>query len=146
MQNVIDMSKDQMFKLRLDADDRRKLDELSVHFSAPAATVVRMLIKDKHREVLPEPTRFDPFTMVRDEEVLEEYVRVLKEIRANTTPEAGASLSAIEAGLQEWQYPHNARIWKALPRMLNEIVRAGYAKRKERHYHATTKATDYLDG
>ncbi len=34
-----------MFKLRLDAQDRQRLDALAEHYSAPAATVLRILIK-----------------------------------------------------------------------------------------------------
>jgi hypothetical protein len=45
------MTKDLMFKLRLDEADRERLEKLAEHYSAPAATVVRMLIKEKHDEV-----------------------------------------------------------------------------------------------
>jgi predicted DNA-binding protein len=42
------MTKDLMFKLRLDDLDRKRLDAVAQHYSAPAATVVRMLIKEKY--------------------------------------------------------------------------------------------------
>jgi len=45
------MTKDLMFKLRLDTADRERLEKLSEHFGAPAATVVRMLIKEKHDDI-----------------------------------------------------------------------------------------------
>lgn len=39
------MAKELMFKLRLDEADRGRLDALAEHYSAPAATVIRMLVK-----------------------------------------------------------------------------------------------------
>ncbi|MGH7435424.1 MAG: hypothetical protein ACRENE_07095, partial [Polyangiaceae bacterium] len=42
------MPKDLMFKLRLDAQDRERLDAVAAHLSAPAATAIRILIKEKH--------------------------------------------------------------------------------------------------
>jgi predicted DNA-binding protein len=41
------MAKGLVFKLRMDEADRLRLDKLSEHYAAPAATVVRMLIKNK---------------------------------------------------------------------------------------------------
>jgi hypothetical protein len=51
MHSAETMTKDLMFKLRLDETDRERLEKLAEHYSAPAATVVRMLIKEKHDEV-----------------------------------------------------------------------------------------------
>ncbi len=42
------VSKDQTFKLRLDEQDRERLDAIAAHLSAPAATAIRMLIKEKY--------------------------------------------------------------------------------------------------
>jgi hypothetical protein len=39
------MAKTLMFKLRLDGSDRQRLDVLAEHYSAPASTVLRILIK-----------------------------------------------------------------------------------------------------
>jgi predicted DNA-binding protein len=39
------MAKTLMFKLRLDDADRERLDRVAEHYSAPAATVIRILIK-----------------------------------------------------------------------------------------------------
>jgi len=46
------MAKDLMFKLRLDEEDRRRLRVVADHFSAPAATAVRMLIKKEYDELV----------------------------------------------------------------------------------------------
>lgn len=46
MQNV-EMPKDKTFKLRLDQSDREHLDFIAQRYSAPAATVIRMLIAEK---------------------------------------------------------------------------------------------------
>ena len=45
------MSKDQVFRFRLDDADRLRLDALAKHYSAPAATVVRILVNEKAREL-----------------------------------------------------------------------------------------------
>ena len=45
------MSKDQIFRFRLDEVDRIRLDALAKHYSAPAATVVRILVNEKAREL-----------------------------------------------------------------------------------------------
>jgi hypothetical protein len=45
---VHDMSKDQTFRLRLDASDRERLDVVAAAYSAPASTAIRMLIKEKY--------------------------------------------------------------------------------------------------
>jgi predicted DNA-binding protein len=41
------MAKGLTFKMRLDEGDRERLDMLAEHYSAPAATVVRILVKEK---------------------------------------------------------------------------------------------------
>src|SRR5258706_6700306 len=41
------MAKDKTFNLRLDEDDRKRLEMLSEHYSAPLATVVRIIIKNE---------------------------------------------------------------------------------------------------
>ena len=46
------MAKDLMFKLRLDAEDRRRLYVVAEHFTAPAAMTIRVLIKQKHDEIV----------------------------------------------------------------------------------------------
>jgi hypothetical protein len=51
VQTETTMAKELVFKMRLDEADRKRLDELAEHYSAPAATVVRMLIKEKCDEV-----------------------------------------------------------------------------------------------
>lgn len=49
--------KDLMFKLRLDEQDRERLDAVAAHFSAPAATAIRILIKEKFDQLPPEERR-----------------------------------------------------------------------------------------
>jgi predicted DNA-binding protein len=41
------MAKGLVFKMRLDEQDRERLNVLAEHYSAPAATVVRILVKEK---------------------------------------------------------------------------------------------------
>ncbi|MBK8212421.1 MAG: hypothetical protein IPK71_01610 [Myxococcales bacterium] len=48
---IAGMSKDQVFRFRLDDEDRLRLDALAKHYSAPAATVVRILVNEKVREL-----------------------------------------------------------------------------------------------
>ncbi len=47
------MTKNLMFKLRLDDRDRERLDVLAERYSAPAATVLRILLKEEF-DALPE--------------------------------------------------------------------------------------------
>jgi hypothetical protein len=47
----LSMPKDLVFKMRLDVADKERLDQLALHYSAPAATVVRMLVKRDADEV-----------------------------------------------------------------------------------------------
>jgi len=39
------MSKDQMFKLLFDADDRARLDRIAAHYATSHAGAIRMLLK-----------------------------------------------------------------------------------------------------
>jgi len=39
------MAKDQMFKLRLDAEDRARLDRIAEHYATSHAASIRMLLK-----------------------------------------------------------------------------------------------------
>ncbi len=39
------MPKDQTFKLRLDAEDRKRLERVAEHYSLPVASLLRMLVK-----------------------------------------------------------------------------------------------------
>ena len=45
------MAKDHVFHFRLDEVDRGRLDALAAHYSAPVATVVRILVAEKFREL-----------------------------------------------------------------------------------------------
>ena len=45
------MAKDLMLNLRLDDMDRERLDVLVQHFCVPAATAIRMLIKERYDEI-----------------------------------------------------------------------------------------------
>jgi hypothetical protein len=45
---TLDMAKDLMFKLRLDAQDRERLDLIAANYSASASTALRILIKEKY--------------------------------------------------------------------------------------------------
>lgn len=44
------MTKKLVFNMRLDEDDRRRLVRLAEHYAAPAATVIRMLVKHAAEE------------------------------------------------------------------------------------------------
>jgi antitoxin component of RelBE/YafQ-DinJ toxin-antitoxin module len=41
------MTKSQTFKLRLDAEDRERLELVAEHFNVPSVTAIRILIKNK---------------------------------------------------------------------------------------------------
>lgn len=46
-----DMAKDQIFKLRLEERDRRRLAALAEHYEMSAAQTLRTLMKEKAREI-----------------------------------------------------------------------------------------------
>jgi hypothetical protein len=48
------MAKDKTFNLRLDEEDRARLEVIAHHLSAPAATAVRMLVKEKYDRLVDE--------------------------------------------------------------------------------------------
>jgi len=50
-----EMPKDKTFKMRLDAQDLARLKAVAEHFSAPAATVIRILIKEKYDAIQATP-------------------------------------------------------------------------------------------
>lgn len=131
MQTVPDMSKDQTFKLRLAAEDRRRLDDLAAHYSAPAATVMRILIKERHAQ-LPPPPRASMVEELRDEHKL--LLSVLKDwseshvgrpIPRVDLDEQGFAL-ALNVSLP--RYP-NASFRGGNARILNDLVRWGYLQR-----------------
>jgi hypothetical protein len=51
MGTLAGMAKDHVFHFRLDETDRGRLDALAAHYSAPVATVVRILVAEKFREL-----------------------------------------------------------------------------------------------
>jgi predicted DNA-binding protein len=57
--------KDLMFKLRLDAEDRKRLEAVAQHYSAPAATVIRILVKEKFDAIRRESLETTPTTKPR---------------------------------------------------------------------------------
>ena len=48
------MAKDRTFNLRLDDEDRARLEVVAHHLSAPAATAVRMLVKERYDRLVDE--------------------------------------------------------------------------------------------
>jgi hypothetical protein len=48
------VAKDITFNLRLDADDRKRLDVIANEYCAPRATALRILIKKEHDRLLAE--------------------------------------------------------------------------------------------
>lgn len=52
MQNAGEMPKDQIFKMRLEDEDRKRLDSLAEQWSSSAADVVRQLIRQESEKAL----------------------------------------------------------------------------------------------
>src|SRR5688500_5881786 len=82
------MAKELVFKMRLDTQDRARLDRISAHYSAPAATVVRMLIKrEDDRQQLGQQSGPRPFTME------DEHLALLRAFPSNGNPASLIDLS-----------------------------------------------------
>lgn len=104
------MPKDLMFKLRLDEQDRDRLDAVAQHLSAPAATAIRMLIKEKYDAI-----GGDDLEPLR--ELRHDHYMVLEQLRSKqptTAEQLGLKLQATG------RYPWFLRILKQL--VLSEYV------------------------
>lgn len=47
-----DVSKESVVRFRADADDRRRLDALAEHYAVTPSTLLRMLLKKEHDELV----------------------------------------------------------------------------------------------
>lgn len=121
MQNAV-VTKDLMFKLRLDEQDRARLKALGEHYSTPDATVVRMLIKEKYDAVqaLKASSTFELT------DLHESVLTFLRDGGAYTLNE-----------ILNWPGLSGAR---GVTRALNELRREGYAEKKNGKYTITTKS------
>jgi len=106
------MAKDLMFKLRLDAQDRKRLEAVAAHLSAPAATAVRMLIKEK----------YDAVEAARAVHLGREHHDVLW----NFSGDPRATRGDIARSMNRIGYDAT---WGGLTRVLNELRAEGYVKR-----------------
>lgn len=121
-----DVSKDQVFKLRLGAEDRERLDELADHYSATAATVVRILIKEKH-----DALKLDGAVFER-EDFREEHEAVLATIKAFASGDriAGAKLHHDDFARELYERLEGQSLGLAgINRVVNSLVRWGYLQR-----------------
>ncbi len=118
------VTKDLVFRMRLDDQDRERLDLLAKHYSAPAATVLRILVKEKYDAV--KLVEGDSF------ELEAEHTAVLGCLNANTP--TSVDDMARELNSEGWE----AKM-KWLPRALNELRRAGYIRRMLSGYMLTPK-------
>jgi hypothetical protein len=93
MHTALDVAKEKMFKLRIDEADKARLDDLAAHYSAPAATVVRMLIKEKHEELA--RAKSGPRTVLLWEEDSELYERVVSAYIGRVRREQGEAVGVM---------------------------------------------------
>jgi antitoxin component of RelBE/YafQ-DinJ toxin-antitoxin module len=47
-----DVSKESVIRFRADADDRRRLDALAAHYAVTPSTLLRMLLKKEHDDLV----------------------------------------------------------------------------------------------
>lgn len=122
------VTKDLVFRMRLDDQDRERLDMLAKHYSAPAATVLRILVKEKYDVV--KAYEGDSF------ELEQQHTDILGGLNATTgTSVDDIALHLANACHYMAQGPH----MRAIPRLLNELRRAGYIKRLSSGYVLTPK-------
>jgi hypothetical protein len=118
------MAKDLMFKLRLDEEDRKRLDAVAAQYSAPAATAVRMLIKEKYDALglRPQSPTFGIQLQDRHHDVLG-----LMQLWATLGAEPDCTLEELKDALvRDSEVQWNLG---ALPRTLNELTREGLVRR-----------------
>ena len=121
-------TKDLSFKMRLDDEDRARLGALAEHFSAPAATVVRMLIKEKFLEVAGQ------LALPGAPPVPPEQVDLLWCWR--NAPQKPLSEEVLFESMQETgHYPF--KTWRGLPRLLSEAKSAGFLSKVGAAYALT---------
>lgn len=114
-----------MFKLRLDAEDRKRLDAIAAHYSAPAATALRMLIKREH----------DRLQAQHGAALTREHLAVLRALEDEGGPlEQGEIVSDL-------QKDYGYRDVKWLGSVLRDLRRDGYIQRLAGgSYSPTSKA------
>jgi antitoxin component of RelBE/YafQ-DinJ toxin-antitoxin module len=119
MVQAITMAKDKTFNIRLDEQDRMRLDEIAAHYAAPAATAVRILIKREHdRLALETGETGEPF------ELEQRHHDVLRAIKTLTARKKGGVQMA---DMREEVGSAKSARWPAalLPTTINELRRAG---------------------
>ena len=130
MQTASDMSKDQTFRLRLDATDKERLDVVAAHYSATASTAVRILIKEKYDAIqAAKRTVVEDF---RDEHGLVLEILSAWDDQGNGDPILRESLDGPDfaKALDGCMPSHpNANFHGGLSRILNELTRWGYLRR-----------------
>jgi hypothetical protein len=145
MQTAHDMTKDQSFRLRLDATDRERLKAVAAHFSAPESTAVRILIKEKYDALALQRAQINDDDF-RWEDLHREIVGVL----ADDTKREPMPTDEIYRCLSEGEnrggghYGHSA-FKTAIPRALNALTRNGYMRRLKSGYVLTPKGSAKAD-
>ncbi|MBI5536866.1 MAG: hypothetical protein HY898_29360 [Deltaproteobacteria bacterium] len=132
------MAKDKTFNLRLAEEDRVRLDALAAHFSAPAATAVRMIIKAEYDRLQLRPltahktnTDPDPFTL-SDENELRWCSDLIREI-------GNGSLTFEQIAAEMNTRGYNAPL-RGMTRRLNALRRHGYVRKTaSKGYELTDK-------
>ena len=117
------VTKDLMFKLRLDDHDKKRLDALAEHYSAPAATVVRILIKEKFDAV----QELKASTTLELTPLHETMLMLLRDGSAHTPDDLA-------------RHPGWNAAWRGFNRVLNELRREGYVTKHDGKYTQTAKA------
>lgn len=137
MQTVLAMAKDKTFNLRLDEKDRARLDMLAEHYSAPGATVVRMLIKEKADAVEVSKVGYAPKAGPFD------FGDVRRSILHTLSDDRELSAEELANELDVHGYTRAlARDWKkTFPRALNELRRDGWLTKEVGKYRQTPKAS-----
>ena len=113
------MTKELVFKMRLSDDDRKRLDRLAEHYSSPAATVVRMLIKERTDSI---PTK-SPLRLQSH------HIDILEFLKSRRKPVASRR---IDEDLTSDEHAYGRGVWpcgevnNGLADWLSELERAVY--------------------
>ncbi len=138
---VIETMRERLFTMRLAEDEAARLEAVARFYGMPAAALIRMLVQ-REAESLTRGKSVDPLA-TKDREKRARSVALLRAIGELGTEEAPAYLEHLIPRLRGGGYQIASG---ALPRMLNDLRVAGYARKVRAGFVLTDAGADVLKG
>jgi hypothetical protein len=136
-----EMPREKLFTMRINEEESATMESLAQKYGLTSAGVVRLLVAREAQSGTGGGKEVDP---LQNDDRAFDHVMVLRAIGGESATGGPAEKDDVVRWMAEAGYDNRWKGWKTFPRMLNELRRAGYARKVRTGYELTPKGESAL--